>query len=137
MSTCATQLTTRETDLIISVESVDLNNVIFITHTVIAMRTDLLPLGEFFNISSPAFFDVKCLHIKHWVWIIIDNKWNAISSWPNYLSLFPNQNRSPAGTNEKEYPQSPSLYSRSEDKLLCRFYHSVKSSRQWCEFYFR
>ena len=56
------------------------------------MRTDLLLLGEFFNISSLAFFEVKCLHIKQWGWIIIDNKWNAISSQANNLSIFPNQN---------------------------------------------
>ena len=61
------------------------------------MGTDLLFLGMFFNISSPAFFDVKCLHIKQWGWIIIDNKWNAISSWPNNLSILRNQSSSRQG----------------------------------------
>ena len=66
------------------------------------MGTDLLFLGMFFNISSPAFFDVKCLHIKQWGWIIIDNKWNAISSQPNNLSILRNQNSSRHGTAGKK-----------------------------------
>ena len=69
------------------------------------MRTDLLLLGKFFNISSRAFFDVKCLHIKQWGWLIIDNKWNAISSQPNNLSILRNQNSSRHGTAGKKDPK--------------------------------
>ena len=70
------------------------------------MRTDLLLLGKFFNISSLAFFDVKCLHIKQWGRIIIDNKWNAISSQANNLSIFPNQNTTSQGTGGGKRPST-------------------------------
>ena len=71
-------------------------------NTITTMRTDLLLLGKFFNISSRAFFDVKCLHIKQWGWIIIDNKWNAISSRPNNLSILRNQSSGCQGTAGKK-----------------------------------
>ena len=89
------------------------------------MRTDLSLLGKFFNISSLAFFEVKCLHIKQWGWIIIDNKWNAISSQANNLSLFPDQNTGShvmePGEKRSSTSISPTFRAGREDLMLVIF----------------